>query len=169
MIRRKRGTRVSLFQDWATNSGDKKAQLVMLAFRTTTLVNQSEATFAKVASKPVSVLYRVVIDWLLGVEIPWGTSIGPNLRLQHAQSIVINREAILGAGVSLHQGVTLGGRASGHDCPTLGDGVRVGAGAIIIGSVHVGDGANVGAGAVLLQDVPAGASAVGNPARIIGT
>ncbi len=45
----------------------------------------------------------------------------------------------------------------------------VGAGAKILGPVSVGDHAVIGANAVVLRDVPAGATAVGVPARIVGT
>jgi serine O-acetyltransferase len=45
--------------------------------------------------------------------------------------------------------------------------VNVGAGAKILGAVSIGDGAAIGANAVVLTDVPAGASAVGIPARVI--
>jgi serine acetyltransferase len=41
-------------------------------------------------------------------------------------------------------------------------------GVIIIGPVEVGPGARIGAGAVVINDVPAGAVAVGNPARLVG-
>ncbi len=41
------------------------------------------------------------------------------------------------------------------------------AGTKILGPVTIGDGARIGANAVVLDDVPAGALAVGNPARVI--
>ncbi len=41
-------------------------------------------------------------------------------------------------------------------------------GVIIIGPVEIGAGARIGAGAVVINDVPAGAVAVGNPARLVG-
>lgn len=43
----------------------------------------------------------------------------------------------------------------------------VGAGAQVLGGFTVGDGARIGSNAVV-KPVPAGATAVGNPARIIG-
>jgi serine O-acetyltransferase len=51
--------------------------------------------------------------------------------------------------------------------PTLGKGVVVGAGAKVLGGFTVGDGAKIGSNAVVVKPVPAGATAVGNPARII--
>ncbi len=43
----------------------------------------------------------------------------------------------------------------------------IGAGAIVLPGVTVGEAATVGAGAVVVEDVPDGATAVGNPARIL--
>ena len=47
----------------------------------------------------------------------------------------------------------------------IGANVWIGGGAIILPGVTIGDDAVVGAGAVVTRDVPAGATAVGNPAR----
>lgn len=51
--------------------------------------------------------------------------------------------------------------------PRLGDGVKVFAGAIVVGPVSIGDGAVIAAGAVVVSDVPAGATVAGVPARVI--
>jgi maltose O-acetyltransferase len=48
----------------------------------------------------------------------------------------------------------------------IGANVWIGGGAILLPGVTVGDDAIVGAGAVVTRDVPAGATAVGNPARV---
>lgn len=49
----------------------------------------------------------------------------------------------------------------------IGNNVRLEAGCIVLGPVTIGDGATIGAGAVVLDDIPAGAVAVGNPARVV--
>ena len=51
--------------------------------------------------------------------------------------------------------------------PVIGDDVFIGAYAQILGGVRIGDGAKIGALSVVLDDVPAGATAVGIPARIV--
>ena len=101
-----------------------------------------------------------------GAEIPLGTRIGGGLLIPHPNGIVIHPQAQLGINCLLFQQVTLGaGGAPG--LPVLGNGVDVGAGARILGGVRIGDGARIGANAVVLCDVPAGATAVGVPARVI--
>lgn len=47
------------------------------------------------------------------------------------------------------------------------EGASIGAGAVILCGIKIGKWAMVGAGAVVTKDVPAGATVVGNPARII--
>jgi maltose O-acetyltransferase len=47
----------------------------------------------------------------------------------------------------------------------VGKDVWIGAGALILPGVTIGDGAVIGAGSVVTRDVPAGATALGNPAR----
>lgn len=46
------------------------------------------------------------------------------------------------------------------------EGVSIGAGATILPGVRIGASATVGAGAVVTKNVPAGATVVGNPARL---
>ena len=84
--------------------------------------------------------------------------------------VVSGETAEIGDDCTIYQGVTLGGTslykgAKRH--PTLGQGVIVGATAQVLGGFTVGDGARIGSGAVVTKPVPAGATAVGNPARIL--
>jgi serine O-acetyltransferase len=84
--------------------------------------------------------------------------------------VVVGETAEIGDGCTIYQGVTLGGTAlykGAKRHPTLGRNVVVGAGAQVLGGFTVGDGAKVGSNAVVTKPVPAGATAVGNPARII--
>jgi serine O-acetyltransferase len=94
-----------------------------------------------------------------------GTEIGPGLFISHGQGTVLSAERI-GANLWVHQGVTIGWDYQGARRPVIGDNVFIGAGAKILGAVTVGDGARIGANAVVVCDVPAGATAVGIPARV---
>jgi serine O-acetyltransferase len=107
---------------------------------------------------------------LTGIEIHPAAKIGPCVFIDHGMGVVIGETAEVGSGCTIYHGVTLGGTslykgAKRH--PTLGRDVVVGAGAKVLGGFTVGDGARIGSNAVVTKPVPAGATAVGNPARII--
>jgi serine O-acetyltransferase len=108
--------------------------------------------------------------WLTGIEIHPGATLGRRVFIDHGMGVVIGETAEIGDDCTIYQGVTLGGTAlvpGAKRHPTLGKGVIVSAGAKVLGGFTVGDGARVGSNAVLLQPVPAGATAVGIPARIV--
>jgi len=107
---------------------------------------------------------------LTGIEIHPGATIGRRVFIDHGFGVVIGETAEIGDDCTIYQGVTLGGTslfkgAKRH--PTLGRGVIIGAGAKVLGAFTVGEGAKVGSNAVVVKEVPPGATAVGNPARII--
>jgi serine O-acetyltransferase len=95
-----------------------------------------------------------------------GTAIGPGLFVSHGQGTVLSAECI-GANLQVHQGVTVGWDYRSSRRPIIGNDVFIGAGAKVLGAVTIGDGARIGANAVVVGDVPAGATAVGVPARIV--
>lgn len=107
---------------------------------------------------------------MTGIEIHPGATIGRRVFIDHGFGVVIGETAEIGDDCTIYQGVTLGGTslAKGRKRhPTLARGAIIGAGAKVLGSFTVGEGAKVGSNAVVVKEVPAGATAVGNPARII--
>lgn len=107
--------------------------------------------------------------FLTGIEIHPGAKIGEGFFIDHGMGIVIGETAEIGENVMLYQGVTLGGtslqRIKRH--PTLGNGVVVGAGAILIGDITIGDNTKIGAGSVVVTSAPANATVVGVPGRVV--
>ncbi|WP_278396094.1 sugar O-acetyltransferase [Stutzerimonas kunmingensis] len=93
----------------------------------------------------------VILD-VVAVHIGAGTQIGPAVQLytaDHPRDPEARRSGVE-FGRPIH----------------IGRNVWVGGGAIILPGVTVGDDAVIGAGSVVTRDVPAGATVVGNPARI---
>ena len=161
----------SLFEtlraDRVANRGNPKGLLVVSAFR---LAQRLAAGGSRrLWALPGIVAYRLVVDWTMGIEIPPSVQAGPGLCVWHGTGLVVHKDVRLGSEVMLRHGVTLGTIGDGDEglAPTIGDRVSVGAGAIILGPIHIGDDAVIGAGAVVITDVPAGATAVGNPARVL--
>lgn len=104
---------------------------------------------------------------LTGIEIHPGATIGPGFFIDHGMGVVIGETTEIGEDVTLYQGVTLGGtgKESGKRHPTVRDGVIIGTGARVLGPVTLGEGAKVGAGAIVVKDVPPNSTVVGNPGR----
>ncbi len=104
-----------------------------------------------------------------GIEIHPAVRIGRRVFLDHGMGIVIGETAEVGDDCTIYQGVTLGGTSlnGGKRHPTLEAGVVVGAGAKVLGPFTVGRDAKIGSNSVVVKPVPAGATAVGIPARIL--
>jgi maltose O-acetyltransferase len=103
--------------------------------------------------KNVFMNYNCVILDVVRVTIGEETRIGPAVQIytaDHPRDPAVRRS----------------GLESGRPV-TIGSNVWIGGGAIILPGVTIGDDAIVGAGSVVTRDVPAGATVVGNPARVV--
>ena len=106
--------------------------------------------------------------WFTGIEIHPGARIGKRFFIDHGMGVVIGETAIVGDGVLLYQGVTLGGTGleKGKRHPTVGNNVVIGAGAKVLGNITIGDNSYIGSNAVVIKDVPPNSTVVGVPGRI---
>ncbi|WP_207937649.1 sugar O-acetyltransferase [Pseudomonas sp. 51_B] len=93
----------------------------------------------------------VILD-VVPVRIGDDCQIGPNVQIYAADH-------------PLDPEVRRSGLESGRPV-TIGNNVWIGGAAIVLPGVTIGDNAIVGAGSVVTRDVPAGATVVGNPARV---
>lgn len=105
-----------------------------------------------------------------GVDIHPAAKIGKGIMLDHATGIVIGETTVVEDDVSIMQGVTLGGtgKEAGDRHPKIRRGVLLSAGAKILGNIEIGEGVKVGAGSVVLESVPPHTTVVGVPAKAVG-
>lgn len=120
---------------------------------------------------PFSLAYNVLytlVEVATGVSLPYTVPVGRRVRIWHHGGIILHARSI-GDETQIRQNTTMGIVATSRpgEIPTIGARVDIGCGACILGDVRIGDGAKIGANAVVLIDVPAGATAVGVPARIV--
>jgi putative colanic acid biosynthesis acetyltransferase WcaB len=160
-----------VFQDWQANPRNNlKGRLVLAAFRLAQLVRRFPLPL-RLLCLPYLIAYRVGVEWVLGVELRWKTRIGPSLRLEHGQGLVIHDHTIIGAHCTLRHSTTIGNKGVGtegaDDSPRIGDYVDIGAHCVVIGNITIGDHVTIGAGSVVVRDIPSGSVVVGNPARIL--
>ena len=92
--------------------------------------------------------------------------IGPRLYLQHGIATIISAQHI-GSDCWINQQVTVG-YSFDQKPPTIGNGVRITAGAKVVGDIKIGDNAIIGANAVVVKDVPENWIVGGVPAKQIG-
>lgn len=113
-------------------------------------------------------LLRVAIYYLHSSYIPYEAELGEGTQLGYGGiGVVVHKGAKVGRHCLISQQVTISSRSAHDGVPEIGDYVRIGAGAKILGNVRIGDFAVIGANAVVLRDVPAGAVVAGIPARVL--
>ncbi len=115
---------------------------------------------------------RALSQWArfrTGIEIHPAAKIAPGVFIDHGAGVVIGETAEVHEGVVIYQGVTLGGtgKERGKRHPTVGRNAVISCGAKVLGGFTVGEGARIGAGAVVLAEVPPYSTAVGVPAKVV--
>lgn len=154
--------------DWRVNRDDPRILISVTLFRLAAAA-RGRGSRPRAAAVPLLVFYKVLVTWIFTIELPVSVKAGPGLRIQHGYGLVVHPQTVLGAGVILKHGVTLGIRdgsvAGKNRAPRIGDGVVFGPGAQVLGDVEVGDRVRVAAGAIVLSDIPDDHNAIGVPAR----
>jgi serine O-acetyltransferase len=160
----------NIAEDWRTYQRDpwRQGMWVMLVYRFGCWRYHVRPLLLR---KLFSLLYKfakIISQILTGIDLPCEAKVGRRLKFEHFGGIIISGDAVIGDDVIIRNGVTIGLKYTNHaGAPVIGNRVDIGAGAKIIGPITIGDDAVIGANAVVLCDVPAGATAVGIPARIL--
>jgi len=159
-----------IFQDWSNNRANIKARIVLVLFRLAQVCRRAP-TLIMILTIPYLIFYRVIVEWILGIELPRNTRIGSGLKLFHGQALVVNDHSVIGANCTLRHSTTIGHKelsdGSFSVSPVIGDNVDIGSNVAIIGPVTIGDNVVIGAGSVVVKDLPANGIYAGNPAKLI--
>ena len=99
------------------------------------------------------------------IDIDRNTDIGYGLRIVHGGPCVVNFSSHIGDNVDIYQYTSIGSMY--NKAATIGNDVYIGPSVCIVENVHIGDGVTIGAGAVVVKDIPRGVTVAGNPAREI--
>ena len=166
------GLVAQLVEDWNTHGRDS-TRPGFQALAVHRFGNWRMGIGPKIVRAPFSIVYRILyrgVRNFYGIELPYTARVGRRVTIEHQSGIVIHGASEIGDDCVIRQGVTLGNQSPDRpqEAPKLGNRVNVGAGAKLLGDVRVGDDARIGANAVVIADVPAGALAVGVPARVRG-
>ena len=105
-------------------------------------------------------------ELLLGSAVHRDAKLGDRVHLIHGR-VRIGPGVVVGDRVGIMQDVAIGAADDRPGEPTIGNDVFIGAAAKIVGPVSIGDGAIIAANSLVTSDVPAGATAIGVPAKIL--
>ena len=101
-----------------------------------------------------------------GIDIHPGAEIGENFFIDHGTGVVIGETTVIGRGVKIYQGVTLGALSFPKDgCgmllrgqkrhPTIEDNVTIYANATVLGDITVGHDSTIGSNTWIKDNIPA--------------
>lgn len=103
----------------------------------------------------------------LGIEM-WENTFDAGLTIYHPGNIVVNGAARIGKNAKLHGSNCIGNDGKTYDAPVIGDNVRLGVGAKVLGNVQLADNITVAAGAVVIHScLQPGAVLAGIPAECV--
>ena len=86
----------------------------------------------------------------LGIEM-WDNTFDVGLTIYHAGNIVVNGASIIGKNCMLHGSNCIGNSGKSFDAPIIGDNVRIGVGAKVIGNIQIASNITIAAGAVVVN------------------
>lgn len=125
--------------------------------------------FYRIKFKLLARIISQTAKFFTGIEIHPAAKIEGGVFIDHGMGVVIGETAEVETGCVIYQGATLGGtgKETGKRHPTIKRNCIISCGAKVLGSITVGEGTRIGAGAVVLNDVPANATVVGVPGRVV--
>lgn len=157
---------MKLLQDYNANRKNIKSAIVLFLFRLSNYF-ATKNKFYRIVGLPIRVFYKIIVEWIMCIEIPERTIIGNNLKLFHGQGLVLHPLVIIGNNVTLRHNTTIGKSTDTSGCPVIGNHVDIGSNSVIIGSINIGNSVTIGAGSIVINNIPDNAVVVGSPARII--
>lgn len=153
--------------DIGLNKSSFKSLYIVLFFRLSSYFALHTNKLIRIVGIPIRILYKLIIEFLMSVELPDKTQTGKGLKIFHGMGLVVNDKVILGDNITLRQNTTIGSKYDGGLCPIIEDNVNIGANVVLIGDIVIGKNSIVGAGSVVTKSFSENSVIIGNPARQI--
>lgn len=159
-----------ILQDLKSNPKNVKAKIVLVLFRSAQLCRKAPKPLFYIFI-PYLIFYRVFVEWILCIELPWNTKVGKGLSLYHGQGLVVNDGTVIGENVTLRHNTTIGNKqlndGTFSNSPIIENNVDIGSNVVILGPITIGENSIIGAGSVVIKNVEANSIVAGNPAKLI--
>jgi len=139
----------------------------LVIFRCQKMVANRSPKWLWLPARVILAIIKKVFTLFTHISLDSGAEIGPGLFIPHVGSIRVHSDTQIGADCALHHVTTIGATGGDETGAVIGDHVYISCHSSILGSVVIGDGAKIGANSLVITDVPAGALAVGVPAKIV--
>lgn len=124
----------NILSDWNVNT-DLRVKFFLVYYRIARTVYLAKIPLI---AKLHTVLYYAITTIIFNSEIHPATKIGSGLRIFHPYMIIINPRSVIGSNVTLRHGVTIGNTGKSIDeCPTIEDGVELGAYTTVLGQITI--------------------------------
>lgn len=147
------------------NLKNTKGELFWFCFRISHFFTKNK--LLKLIGFPIRILYKILFNWVFGIDIPDKTNIGKGFKVFHGQGLVINKNSKIGNNVLVRHNTTIGNSRHGGGSPVIKDDVQIGANSVVIGEITIGKNSIIAAGSVVIKDVPENVIVAGNPAKIV--
>ncbi|MDN3643790.1 hypothetical protein QWY87_13820 [Lutimonas halocynthiae] len=151
---------------------DIKIRFSLFIFRIGNFFWFQSNLFYKILYYIVKLFYKLVVEYLLSIELPLNSKVGIGLKIEHGYGLVVNYKSIIGDRVTLKHNTTIGCKTNSENrCikyAIIGNDVIIHPHSCIIG-VSIGNNAIIGAGSIVVKNVEANSIVAGNPAKLIKT
>lgn len=121
---------------------------------------------------PLFIICRMIykhFSYKYGFEISYKTEIGEGFSISHFGYVIIGGNVKIGKNCWVRPGLCIGKKHidSHSQGPVIGDNVKIGVGATILGDITIGDNVSIGANSVVVKDVPDNCVVAGVPGKVI--
>jgi serine O-acetyltransferase len=129
------------------------------------------ALYLREAQHPALRYFANLMRTKTSIEVYYSADIGPRFNITHGVGLVIGPCHVIGSDFVAYGDVTLGQRKPRVPRETIkiGNHCMVCTGAKVLGDLTIGDNVRVGAGAILLSDAESNSTYAGVPARKVAS
>ena len=83
--------------DIKNNRSNYKAMFIIVFYRVAHFFSEKRHIWwLTVLGFPIRLCYKILVEWILGTEIPALVRIGKGLRIHHGQYLIVNSKVVIG-------------------------------------------------------------------------